>query len=128
MTQVIDIINAALDHLRVRDADSATPDTDVRDGIAALNRMMRAWEVVGLPLGWTDVAAGENVMPTAPEADEAIAANLALRLRSKYGTSLDPDVVALAQQGESMLRGQVTANTFARTAYPDLPGMTVGRY
>jgi hypothetical protein len=121
MTQVADILRDALGHLRVTDANGPLDENDAADGISALNRMMRLWEVEGLSLGWQDVSEPTQDMPTPPEADEAIGAGLALRLASKYGKPVDPGVAAMAANGESSLRAQIASNTLLRVVYPDLP-------
>lgn len=120
-TKVVDILRAALGHLRVIDAHEALDAVQSRDGIIALNGMMNTWEAEGLPMGWSDVDQPTDDMPTPHEADEAIGYNLAVRLRAAYNASLDPDVVALANSGRSMLQAQVTSSTFVRMCYPDLP-------
>lgn len=121
MTQVIDILRDALGHLRVIDADSAPSPEDVRDGIRALNQMMTTWEAETITLGWSNVSAPEQVMPTPPEADEAIGYNLAIRLAARYGAVLDSSIVALATDGKGLLRAMVADSTFSRLTYPDLP-------
>lgn len=104
MTQVADILRDALGHLKVQDANSAIKAIDARDGIRALNLMLRRWEANGLALGWTDVSNPDDVLPLPAEAEEAVGYNLALRLRARYGTSLDPDVIEFAREGLSALR------------------------
>lgn len=121
MTQVIDVIRDALGHLGVIDAHSAPSATDTRDAMKALNRMMNAWEADGLSVGWLDVTEPAQEMPTPIEADEAIGANLAVRLAPKYGQTVDPVLASLAMQGEASMRAAVTSATFARTSFEDLP-------
>jgi hypothetical protein len=121
MTKVLDIVRDALGHLRVIDASGPVDENDAADAIGALNRMMRAWEVEGLSMGWSDVSAPDQDMPTPPEADEAIGAHLAMRLAPKYGKQPDPALGAIAANGEAMLRAQVATNSYERTEYPDLP-------
>jgi hypothetical protein len=121
MTQAIDIIRDALEHLRVADANSALDVNDTATGLKALNAMMRAWEADGISLGWSDVAAATDAVPTPPEADEAIGANLAIRLAAKYGKQPDGSVVAIATNGVSMLHAMVYGNDYARCRYDDLP-------
>jgi hypothetical protein len=87
----------------------------------ALNRMMNAWEADSLPMGWLDVTEPAQDMPTPIEADEAIGANLAIRLSTKYGQPLDPVLAALASSGEASLRAAVTSATYVRTSFEDLP-------
>ena len=71
-------------------------------------------------LGWSPVANPDDDMPTPPEFDEAIAYNLACKLRPEYGKPLEPDVVDFAQSGLALIRTSVEANTYARLEL-DLP-------
>lgn len=121
MSKVVEIVRDALSHLRVADADAAPDPIDVRDGIRALNLMMRAWEAQNLPLGWVDVTKADDEMPTDPAFDEAIGANLALKLRARYGATLDADVVQMATDGKALVSAMCTASDYARLDYPDLP-------
>lgn len=104
MATVLDIVSRSLRILRVLDVNQSVKAGDLATAIVALNGMMRRWEANGMAMGWSSVETGNEVMPVPEEAHEAIAYNLAVRLRSEYGTSLDPDVVALAQEGLSALR------------------------
>lgn len=121
MTQAIDIIRDALEQIRVCDANAAIDDNDAASALRALNTMMRAWEADGLSLGWSDVASVQDDMPTPPETDEAIGANLAVRLSSKYGVQVSPITVSLATSGVSLIRAMIANNDFARCSYDDLP-------
>lgn len=121
MTQVVDIVRAALGHLRVQDSHATVDEVDARDTIAELNRMMREWEVDGVNLGWSDVSTPEDTLPVPPEAEGAIAYNLALRRRAAYGAMLDPDVVKFAESTLGTLRAQIASNTYVRMTSPDLP-------
>jgi tail accessory factor len=104
MSKVAELVRSALLILRVADAKQPVKDVDMRDGISALNKMMRRFEANGLALGWADVESPSDDLPLPPEADDPIAYNLALRLRSNYGVALDPDVIELARQGLQALR------------------------
>lgn len=104
MSQVRDIVRDALGHLRVLDANAPVSAIDMRDAIRTLNMMLRRWEANGLALGWSDVAEPTDQLPLPPEAEEAVGYNLALRLRARYGVSLDPDVLSLASAGLSALQ------------------------
>jgi tail accessory factor len=121
MTQVATLVRDALVILGVRDAQQPIPAVDMEDGIRVLNMMVRRFEANGMTLGWTDVSSPSDELPLPPEAEEAIAYNLAVRLRSRYQTSLDPDVLELARQGLSALRRDV------KVASP-LEWDPVGRY
>lgn len=122
MTKVADIVRDALGHLREIDANEAVEAEDARDALRALNLMMRRWEANGLALGWKDVTSVDDDLPAPPEAEEAIGYNLALKLRARYGSTLDQDVVAHANDGLAMLRADVAMRDSARVSY-DLPGV-----
>lgn len=112
MAQVQDIVRDALGHLRVLDAAGNVSAIDMRDAIRALNLMLRRWEADGLALGWNDVAEPTDELPLPQEAEEAVGYNLAMRLRSRYGKSLQTlvDVAALADSGLSaILRDRLVA-------------------
>lgn len=120
MGTVADIIRDALGHLRVIDAGESIEAEDYADGVRALNLMMRRWEASGIALGWSDVSAPEDVMPVPAEAEEAIGYNLALRLRARYGATLDQDVIAHATEGKGFLMADVASADAFRLSY-DLP-------
>lgn len=121
MSKVGEIVRDALGHLRVIDADAAVDPLDMRDAIRALNLMVRGWEAQPLPLGWYDVSSPDEDMPTEQAFDEAIGANLAIRLRAKYGATLDADVVQIATDGKALMSAMVTSADYSRLSYPDLP-------
>lgn len=104
MTTVQDIVSRALRLLRVLDVNAAPKAVDMQTGIVALNAMLRRWEANGLALGWSDVDNAADVLPLPAEAEEAVAYNLAARLRPEYGASLDPDTLAIAAEGMALLR------------------------
>lgn len=119
MTQAIDILRDALGYLRVQDASAPVEDTDARDGLRALNMMLRRWEANGLTLGWSDISAPEDVLPLPAEAEEAVGYNLAVRLASRYGVDLTPDIAAMARDGLAALRRDVKV---ASPLSPDMGG------
>lgn len=121
MSKVVEIVRDALSHLRVADADAALDPIDLRDGIRALNLMMHSWEAENLPLGWVDVSGPDDEMPTDFAFDEAIGTNLAIRLRARYGATLDADVVQMATDGKALVSAMCAATDYVRVSYPDLP-------
>lgn len=104
MAKVLDIVSRALRLLRVTDVNDVPAPEDMATAIVALNAMLQRWEANGLALGWSRVAEPDDVLPLPEEAEEAVAYNLAVRLRAEYGVSLDPDVAAIAAEGLSLLR------------------------
>lgn len=121
MSKVVEIVRDALGHLRVVDADAAPDPRDVADAIRALNLMMRTWEAQNLPVGWSDVTGPDDEMPTDDAFDEAIGANLALKLRARYGATLDGDVVQMANDGKALVCAICTSADYARVSYENLP-------
>lgn len=121
MSKVSEVIRDSLLLLRVVDADEAPEAKDAEDAIRALNLMVTTWEAEGLSLGWSPVSKPDDMMPVLPEAEEAIAYNLATRLRAKYGVALDADVFQMAQDLLGSLRAQVASADYSRISYPDLP-------
>lgn len=103
MASVADIVGRALRLLRVVDANEAVEASDFATAVLALNQMVRRWEADGIALGWLDVANPADTLPAPPETEEALAYNLAVRLRPEYGASLDGDVVGIAKYSLSCL-------------------------
>lgn len=131
MTAVAVIIQDALGLLRVCSATEAPEAEDAQTAIRALNAMMAAWAVDGWDLGWVDVRDPADPMPTGDWADEAITYNLAMRLRARYGVSLEQDVIALAGAGMATVSAWVArkdeADNEPRVRYDDLPAGVLGR-
>lgn len=119
-TQVEKIVRRALRLLRVLDPSEAPEAQQMENAIDALNQWVANIEGLNIAIGWQPVSNPADAMPTAPELDRAIAANLACELRPEYGVTLDPDVVQMAENGLAFMRQQVMANTYARTT-SDLP-------
>lgn len=127
MTTVVDIVSRALRILRVVDPDEAVEGRRFDNGMKALNAMMAAWEAYGRALGWSPVSNPADPMPTAPEFDEAIAYNLACKLRPEYGVTISPDTIEFAKSGLALIRTTVEANTYARLEL-DLPRADSDRF
>ncbi|WP_293705549.1 packaged DNA stabilization gp4 family protein [Stenotrophomonas sp. UBA7606] len=119
MTTVAEIVSGALDLLRVKDATEAAEAEDMATGISSLNMMMARWEANGYSVGWTPVSNPADVLPVPPEVDEAVMFNLALRLRPRYGASLEPDVVDTARR----LKSDVLADVFSSNPMTLEPGL-----
>ncbi|KAF1698357.1 hypothetical protein CSC62_05465 [Pseudoxanthomonas jiangsuensis] len=122
MAKVQEIVARALRLIQVQDARQPVKAVDMQTGISAMNAMIGRWEANGLSLGWAPVANPSDDMPCPPEAEEAIAANLAITLAPEYGTDVSPVVAAMAARGMSDLRADVKA------ANPLLPDRGVLSY
>lgn len=99
MSTVSDITARALRLLSVVDANESLEAEDSNTAILALNAMCRRWEANGMAMGWSDVSNPSDTMPNPPEADEAIAYNLALRLAPEYNAQPSGAVIAFAADG-----------------------------
>lgn len=99
MSTVEKTVSRALRILRVIDARQPVKPADMSTAIDALNGMMTRWEANTLSLGWSNVENPSDEMPAPAEALDAIAYNLAVRLRPEYGTTLDPDTIDMARRG-----------------------------
>lgn len=109
MTKVAEIVGGALSLLRITDPSEAPEAEDMATGISALNMMMARWEASGYTVGWSPVANPDDVLTSAPEADEAVMYNLAVKLRPRYGQNADPDVFDQARR----LKSDVLADVFS---------------
>lgn len=72
-----------------------------------LNAMLIRWEADGLALGFSSVSAATATLPIPTEAEEGVAANLAVRAAPEFQTSARPEIVALADQGLRALERDV---------------------
>lgn len=120
MSKVYDIVRDALQMLRVVDAQGAPQPDDARDAIRNLNTMMRSWEAQGVATAWDTQTSPDDPMPTPDWMDDAITRNLAVRLRSRYGVTLDPDTVELARMGMNDILAKQAVDSHSRLCY-DLP-------
>lgn len=127
MTEVAKIVRDALVLCGRLDATEAPEAEDMVDGITALNRMMRGWEVEGLNLGWHDVETVGEEAPLPPEAEEAVVYNLSLRLCGAYSMPIKEVDAAVASNGLSMLRAYCAMNDYSRSRYDDLPAGSAQR-
>ncbi len=104
MATASDIVSRALRLLTVLDPHEAAEAEDFETGVMALNAMCVRWEANGIAIGWSSVANPADDLPSPPEADEALAYNLAVRLRPEYNVQIAPDVIAIAREGLILLR------------------------
>lgn len=126
MTYVVDIVSRALRILRVIDPDEAVEERRFFNALEALNTMIDAWEGHGRAIGWSRQKNPKDIMPTPPELDEAIAFNLAVKLRPEYGKALEPDVIEFAKSGLNLIRTMIAANEYLEMD-TDLPAAESSR-
>lgn len=104
------LVARALRLIQVIDARQPVTAADMATGILALNGMMRRIEASGTALGWQPVSSPSDELPLPPEAEQAIAFNLAVLLAPEYGVEVSPVVASGAVQGmNDLLRDQAVA-------------------
>lgn len=110
MTTTATLVGRSLRLIQVIDARQPVKAADMQTAIEALNAMVRRFEADGLALGWQPVANPSDELPLPPEAEEAVAYNLAVRLAPEYGVDVSPVVASAAVQGmNDLLRDQMVA-------------------
>lgn len=107
MAKVEAIVGRALRLIHVIDPRQPVQAIDMQTGITAMNAMLRRWEANGMALGWNDVSAPDEDMPCPPEAEEAIAFNLAITLAPEYEQQPSQVVAIAAARGLGDLRAGV---------------------
>src|SRR5690606_39057170 len=108
--RVEQLIARSLRLIQVVDARQPVTAADMSTGILALNGMMRRIEADGTALGWQPATNPSDVLSLPPEAEQAIAFNLAVLLAPEYGVDVPPVVASGAVQGmNDLLRDQAVA-------------------
>ena len=90
------LIKRSLRLIRVIDVKQSLKAVDFQTGLEALNGMATRWEADGVSIGWSNVENPSDDVPAQDEVLDALAYNLAVRLRPEYGVELDPDVMTTA--------------------------------
>lgn len=79
---------------------------EMSDGITTLNSMVAQWKVDGIDLGLATLAQADTIY-VVPAHLQALEFNLAGRMAIFYGVELSPAIVALAADGERVLRNSL---------------------
>lgn len=110
MSTVAQIVGRSLRLIQVIDARQPVKASDTETAILALNAMVRRWEADGISLGWIPVENPSDELSVPHEAEQAVAANLAVLLAPEYGVSISPVVASMATQGmNDIMRDQQVA-------------------
>lgn len=86
--------------------EPAAPDAD--DALMVLNDMLRSYVLSGAP-AIPDMTL-DTTGPYPSTHNEGISALLSIRLAPEYGVSAGPEVMAMAQRGERLLRAYYRGN------------------
>lgn len=125
MSTVLDVVGRALRLIRVQDPDEPVEPRNFETAVIALNAMMNRLEATGTAVGWSDVSNPSEIMPTAPELDEFIAAYLGLKLAPEYEVDAVPYVVQMANEGmTALLRDRIAEMPIRQR--PDIPWPSAG--
>jgi len=82
----------------VADGQTASA-SDLADGLKALNRMMAIWTEDSMDIGWFPQDTGSDTIPIPVWAEEAVQANLGLKLCSLYRITPTNDLINKAVEG-----------------------------
>lgn len=120
MASALSLVTRSLRLLQVIDPQQKVSSIDYETAQEALNAMLRRWEANGLALGWQGVDNPSDELPVPPEAEEAIAYQLAMRLAPEYGINPMPAVVQGAERFMAdLLRDRAVEMPLRQT--PDTP-------
>jgi hypothetical protein len=104
MATARDIVTRAI-RKRVKEAGLVPTSDELEDGLADLNSMLAEWELDGLDIGHTELAASDTVdVPASYEL--TIILSLAERL-TEYGSPLEALDVAKAEDGRGLIRAHL---------------------
>lgn len=117
METAADVIRDALQEILVQAAEAPIGADKAQTAIRYLNRMMFAYDVDGISLGYTEVTNLSDPITVPNGAIEAIIANLAIRLAKQFMKPVTPDLAARASEGEKTLLN--LAVTIGPSQYPE---------
>jgi len=92
--------------------------------LIGLNSMLTRWEADGLSMGFSSVSAATSTLPVPVELEEAIAANLAVRMAAEFQILPSQAVVSMALDGYNAVKRDTMT---VRPVTPDVP-MAQGKY
>jgi len=110
MATVAKVVGRALRLIQVIDARQPVKAADMETAIQALNAMVRRWEADGISLGWVPNENPSEELVIPEEAEQAVAANLAVLLAPEYGVAPSAVVAQMAAAGlNDLMRDQAVA-------------------
>lgn len=110
MATVAKVVGRALRLIQVIDARQPVKPADMATAIDALNGMVRRWEADGISLGWMPNDNPSEDLAVPEEAEQAVAANLAMILAPEYGVAPSAVLAQMAASGmNDIMRDQAVA-------------------
>lgn len=99
MATNLETIERALRLVGVLDMHASAPAKESEIGLTVLNGMLTRWEANNIPLGFSAQTSLSAALPVPPEAETAVAYNLAVELGVELGAEPPQSVAALADAG-----------------------------
>ena len=99
-----DIIKDALAELVAFAQEQSVPAVDMNTGIRYLNRMMAAWSVKGISLGYTEVNTMNDPITVPAGASEGIVFNLAVRMAHGFDVPVGAELANNASESMKAVR------------------------
>jgi len=93
------VITDALQEILVQAAESPLTPDEYATAIRYLNRMMSAWALSGVNIGYTEVTSLGDVLTVPSGAIEGIISNLALKLAPMFGAEIPITLLQKASDG-----------------------------
>jgi hypothetical protein len=103
MATVKKIAQRALRLLSITESGEVPSHEEMSDAVDSLNAMLHEWELNSIPLNHVD-AGVDDTLPYPENHTNPIIYNLAIQLAPEYGASTPAEVVAMADNGYSMLQ------------------------
>ena len=94
-----DVITDALQEILVLAVEAPLTSNEIQTGIRYLNRMMTAFAVDGLNIGFTQITNIGDSMTVPDGALQGIVSNLALNLAPQFGADITPALLKKASDG-----------------------------
>jgi len=114
---MLEVVEDAFEEITVKTAEVPLTSDELQAGIRRVNRMLVAWADIGTIAGYNPVLNGSDTIDIQPEAEEAVIANLALKLAPSFSKPLTQALVAFAS--DSLNRLQASNSIVGEVAFPD---------
>jgi hypothetical protein len=114
---MLEVVEDAFEEIAVKTAETPLTNDELQAGIRRCNRMLVAWADIGTIQGYNPVLNGSDTIDIQPEAEDAVIANLALKLAPSFSKPLTQALVAFA--GDSLDRLRASNSIVGEVAFPD---------
>lgn len=128
MATNLDFIEDALRDLNViAEVDSASAEQG-SFGMRKLNQIMEALKEMDVDFGWFAAAATGDASPIPDWAELGITSALSIAMAPKYGASVSPELVAVADSAMNMIKRKGISKKLGNTDMSHLPVGAGNRY